>query len=573
MKHALKVLFVFIFVFFCLTMTTYAAAKKVILSTSVNIRRGPGTNYGVIAVGAKNTVYDLKRETVLPDEPKNGDCNSGWYEIDYRGSKAYVCAGVSEIKNASDIEIEEDIYYRPWTTPKLAITGGAKFLSREYISRGQFTSYLKKFNVNPNSDYSLYNHQYMANLAAPKAEANKSYESYSENGLLKLPLEFTIPIYNSMPDYTTLPGLSTDKSCQSKVTDAVFENKLNAEGFPESYKCKLRALHKIHPNWVFKSLKTNLNFKTSVEKEQKVSSIQGGDKYYDFSTGNKVQTEPGWYKANYATAAYYLDPRNFLNERYILMFEDLAYSSRYTTQTVQTILNGTFMSGKSVLDNQSYASIFVEAGKKEKVSAVYLAALARQESGTGISRTTSGAQFTYKGITYSGLYNFFNIGAYGSESNPALAGLVWASNGSDVVKVSGSSPSSSKESDIVKKLGVKKNSNYLYNFQVGTTIEKTKNSLKGYTVSISGNKKDNLKTGQQITISDGKNNYKYTIVVSGDVDGDGKLGATDYVKIKNYIMEKKGSSLNKAQSLAADVDNNGSIGATDYVKIKKSIMR
>ena len=38
-------------------------------------------------------------------------------------------------------------------------------------------------------------------------------------------------------------------------------------------------------------------------------------------------------------------------------------------------------------------------------------------------------------------------------------------------------------------------------------------------------------------------------------------------------MEKKRSDLNIAESLAADIDNNGKIGAPDYVKIKNSIMK
>ena len=64
---------------------------------------------------------------------------------------------------------------------------------------GQNTSYLKKFNVNPNSYYGKYNHQYMANLAAPYNEASTSYNSYKNNGLLSLALHFQIPVYNNMP--------------------------------------------------------------------------------------------------------------------------------------------------------------------------------------------------------------------------------------------------------------------------------------------------------------------------------------------------------------------------------------
>lgn len=589
-KFKITFIFTLIFVFFCLTMSSTAETKKIILQSAVNVRKGPGTNYSRLVLGKKGDSYPLKSESIIADEGKNGDCDAGWYQITYNNETAYVCVSYATIKDPN--ETSGDIYDRPWTSPKKAIVGGAKFISGSYISKGQFTSYLKKFNVNPNSYYSLYNHQYMANLAAPYSEAYTSYKSYRDNGLLELPLEFTIPIFNNMPDYTTLPGKATDKTCQKEIKDKDFEDLLDKEGFPESYKCKLRILHDTYPNWIFKSLKTNLDFNTSVNKEQKVSSIQGTS-YYQKTTPEECskifgetykngycQTESGWYVANLDTVGYYLDPRNFLIPERILMFENLGYSDNYNEKVVSSILKGTFMDDISVLDNQSYASIFVEAGKTANMSAVYLASLAKQESGTKISNTTSGAEFTYNNITYKGLYNFFNIGAFSSEKNPALAGLVYASGGSDSVIVdsgssssSGSSSTTTEESTILSKLGTSKKGNYLVDLKIGTKIADLKKKLSGYTVVVKNSSDtDIIKTGQEITISDGKNTYSYIISVKGDVDGTGSIGATDYVKIKNYIMEKANSSLSVAQSYAADVDGNGSIGATDYVKIKNSIM-
>lgn len=593
MKHnKFKVTFIFmtVFVFFCLTMSSTAETKKVVLEAAVNVRKGPGTNYPRLVLGKKGDSYALKSESIVADEPKNGDCNSGWYQVTYNNEIAYVCASYATIKDPNAVTV--DVYNRPWTSPKKAIVGGAKFISGSYISKGQFTSYLKKFNVNPNSNYSLYNHQYMANLAAPYSESYTSYKSYRDNGLLELPLEFTIPIFENMPEYTTLPGKATDKTCQKEIKDKDFEALLDKEGFPESYKCKLRILHNTYPNWIFKSLKTNLDFNISINKEQKVSSIQGTS-YYQKATSeecNKIfggthkngycQTESGWYVANLDTVGYYLDPRNFLIPERILMFENLAYSDNYSETVVASIIKGTFMDGISVLDNQSYSSIFVEAGKTANISAVYLASLARQESGTKLTNTTNGAEFTYNNITYKGLYNFFNIGAFSSEKNPALAGLVWAAGGSDSVVVNGGSGSGNntsvietEESTILSKLGAIKKDNCLLNLKLGTTIADIKNKLSGNTVTVKNAKDtDIIKTGQEITITNDSKSFTYTLAVSGDVDGDGKTGATDYVKIKNYIMEKANSSLSIAQSYAADVDGNGSIGATDYVKIKNSIM-
>ena len=532
----------------------------------VNLRSTPQVTSG-------NVIMSIKRgaTVTLLSESKTwgGSCSSGWYNISYSGQTGYVCSGYIAYGNPAN---ETDEYLRPWTSPKKAIVGGAKYIAASYINKGQFTSYLKKFNVNPNSSYSKYNHQYMANLAAPYTEAYTSFKSYRDNGMLNLALEFSIPIYDNMPDYTTLPGKATDITCQSEVTDQAFEDYLNGQGFPESYKCKLRILHNAHPNWVFRALNTTLDFNTSVNAEQGVSSIQGGDIYYQQP---KVQTETGWYLANTATVAYYLDPRNFLNEERILMFEDLGYKDYYTEATISPILAGTFMEGYSLIDNQTYSSIFVEAGQTAKMSSVYLASLARQESGTKGSRATSGAAFTYQGTTYQGLYNFFNIGANSSAENPILAGLVWATGGFDISGITNISTNTGDQTNIqaiVNGMGAKLNGDYIANIPMGSSIGDIKNKFAGYTITASLGDGDAVRTGATISLSDGTNTFNYTMVVSGDVDGDGQLGATDYVRIKNYIMEVKNSGLNTAQSLAADVDGNGQIGATDYVLIKNNIM-
>ncbi len=558
-------------------MNTYYAENYIakIKGSDVRIRSGAGTNYAILATISSGYSYKMVSNTLVANE---SGCASGWYQIYYTSSvTGFVCSTYVTVEISSDdvtVIDTTDKYYRPWTSPALAIKGGAKFISNDYINAGQFTSYLKKFNVNPATGR-VYNHQYMANLQAPYSEAKTSYNSYKENDLLSLPLEFTIPIFTKMPDKTTLPGASTTDSCQSDVTDSAFEALLIQEGFPESYRCKLRLIHNTYPNWTFKALDTGLDFNAAVTAEQAVSSISGNTNYYYVdASGNYVQTESGWYKANTETVSYFLDPRNFLVAERILMFENLSYNENYTEKVVASALSGTFMDGYSLLDNKLYATIFVEAGKSENVSAVYLASLARQESGTNGSKATTGAEFTYQGITYQGLYNFFNIGASSSAESPILAGLVWASGGSSSVIVSNSSNTTTlEEQTILDALGAKKNSGYITNLSVGQSIGEIKSKLSSLNVSVSGGADtDIIKTGMTLSIGNSENMYTYTVVVSGDVDGNGSVGATDYVKIKNYIMEKSGSELSVAQSLAADVDGNGSVGATDYVKVKAKIM-
>ena len=86
-------------------------------------------------------------------------------------------------------------YLIPWNNPYKAIVGGAIYIGTDYISKGQDTLYLEKFNV---TDKNTYAHQYMANVEAPVLEAAKSYVAYS--AMLDMPMSFSIPIYNNMPE-------------------------------------------------------------------------------------------------------------------------------------------------------------------------------------------------------------------------------------------------------------------------------------------------------------------------------------------------------------------------------------
>ncbi len=89
-------------------------------------------------------------------------------------------------------------YSRPWTTPEKSIMGGAEFLAEEYIAAGQFTGYLQRFNVNKDSYYSLYTHQYMTNLTGALSQGYSTYRSYRDMNMLNKSLTFSIPVFENM---------------------------------------------------------------------------------------------------------------------------------------------------------------------------------------------------------------------------------------------------------------------------------------------------------------------------------------------------------------------------------------
>ena len=99
----------------------------------------------------------------------------------------------------------ETSYDRPWDTIPKAIIGGAKFIGESYINKGQYTIYFKKFNV-ASTYWDTYSHQYQTNVKAASSEGTKVYRSYYNLGIVDSNFVFSIPIYNNMPDKTSLPN-------------------------------------------------------------------------------------------------------------------------------------------------------------------------------------------------------------------------------------------------------------------------------------------------------------------------------------------------------------------------------
>ena len=62
-----------------------------------------------------------------------------------------------------------------------------------------------------------------------------------------------------------------------------------------------------------------------------------------------------------------------------------------------------------------------------------------------------------------------------------------------------------------------------------------------------------------------------TIIVRGDLTGDGQINNTDYVKLKNYILTK--TTFNEIEMKAGDLTQSNTIVTTDYVKMKNYILK
>lgn len=192
------------------------------------------------------------------------------------------------------------------------------------------------------------------------------------------------------------------------VQAGTVEDNLRAQGFSESYIEDLAALQKAHPNWKFVAFKTGIDFDDAVKGE----------------LAGTPTTE--------TNLRAYLDPRNWLNEKYIFQFESIKKSDAVqSVSSVNAILKNTWMANskinyfdtqgisKTVTQVNTYADAMIKASNDTNMSANYIAAKIRQENG---GATYSATAVCGTRPPFQGIYNYFNIGAY----TTAMDGLAWA---------------------------------------------------------------------------------------------------------------------------------------------------
>ena len=162
-----------------------------------------------------------------------------------------------------------------------------------------------------------------------------------------------------------------------------YEKELQELGFPNTYWASLSALHEKYPNWQFEAIDTGLLWSSAVIAESVLGksliqtsnpgykSTAAGSYNYETDTF-KVFEGSNWYAASNEVVAYYMDPRNFLNEKQIFMFEKLSYDASYqTTDAIKAVF------GSSSYLN-TYVNAFANAARTYNINTIYLASRVRQ---------------------------------------------------------------------------------------------------------------------------------------------------------------------------------------------------
>lgn len=223
------------------------------------------------------------------------------------------------------------------------------------------------------------------------------------------------------------------------TTDANFEAYLAQQGFPESYKSGLRSLHAQHPTWIFNAVQTGLDWNTAVAYELQGTSslVETGSKSswkstdagkFDWTTS----TWPGfdgatWVGASQEIVAYFMDPRNFLDDSYVFQFAAHDYNSEIQTiDGLRSMLKGTFLEGQVAIDASSplYAAAAAAQGLSASTNTMSGHTVTDASIGTATQTGSGESLLGYEGPGATGAANVSDAAQASAATTTITAGNV-----------------------------------------------------------------------------------------------------------------------------------------------------
>lgn len=199
---------------------TWQALEQFLNNTFMNSSKtAPGTvmtyTHIIHALGAEEgrevSPFHLAARIVQ----EQGDGTSGLISGTYPGYEGYYnYFNIGATGKTTTEVVENGLKYaksKNWSDAYSSIMGGADFISKDYIKKGQDSLYLQKYNVNPDAAHAVYTHQYMQNISAPTTEAKNIKKLYANAGSLDNTFVFSIPVFENMPcDPCQAPTVSTN---------------------------------------------------------------------------------------------------------------------------------------------------------------------------------------------------------------------------------------------------------------------------------------------------------------------------------------------------------------------------
>ena len=479
----------------------------------------------------------------------------------------------------------------PWNTPERAIKGGAVFIGSSYISVGQNTLYLQKFDVNDDRGGNLFWHQYMTNCLAPYSESSGIHKAYSSNGMLSSSIGFVIPVYENMPEYATeSPNiLESDYVADDKKMYANVTGKLNVRSGPSTAHEILTTISKTD---TFTRIKRGVQ---SGERWDKIK-LENGIVGYVFqsylqevpevsitsiklsidnttinkgSTNNvKIEIQPSEAKGEIVWSSS--------NEN-VLTVENGIITARgagTATVTAQT-LDGKVSDSIEITVYSKVESISLSKEKLELLvgskTHIFANVLPEDASNKEILWSVTNpeiASITGDGIVTAKAVGTTEIKAKSKNENIQSKCMLTVKEINQDITLE-IDESLKVDGDEISKIDVTKNTVNDIKTLISTNLTMEFYNSKGELLSNT----DKIGTDSKLILKDSDENevYKYTFIIYGDVNGDGLIDSLDVLVLQKHILETK--LITGVFLKAGNISKNGQLpNSLDVLKIQKHIL-
>ncbi len=383
------------------------------VTTDLNLRQTAGvTSSGKLTTIPKDTLLTIEDTTPVT----NGDRTVNWYKVTYNGYTGWISGNYVVLLTVEDTEDQEGVSHR---TGRVVTSGGVLNVRSD-----------------PNTSSSsqvitqLPNGSTVTILGETEGQTvSADYGSKWYKILVNYKTGYVYNRYIVLDELPDTPG------------DDAFEIYLEEQGFPESYRTRLRALHAAYPQWTFVADHISEDWGVCVEEQYSFGSMLpaswGGTKAVSlvnkdapaswkstdpeaYQNGEWVTNWDGnsWAIASRAIIRYYMDPRNFLNSTDVFQFLDMQYNSTQTASAVSTAastIGAGWLSGvyTHLTDNTTidYPEVITRVSSAAGINPIAIVCIITQELGT-TSVAVNRPQISGSKAGYEGYYNYFNVGAY-----------------------------------------------------------------------------------------------------------------------------------------------------------------
>lgn len=423
-------LIVVILIFCSFATSTYALTGIVNVNDSLSLRSSASSSSAL-----KTSFYNGTELEILSTNAGSGNgCDDNWYKVKYGNYTGYSCGTFINLVSSN---MEDGSYSKSNYSKALAKDGSIMC----YEDTGAVTL-RDKANGSRLSGKTV-NCGDLVNIVDITETKGKScpYWYKVDNG------KYSGYLCGYFVNTTKLSSTASNYYNNNSRGDTIdnYKAKLTKAGFPDSYHSYLLEIHARYPEWNFVAEKIDLTFDEVIDGESgnganllewkafgegytstaSHSYNPVSNKFYEYNG------EPGYYNASKEAIAYYMDPRNYLNEKYIFAFESLRYNNSQTKGVISSIISGlSFFDSiyaKKFSDSTGSASgDIVKTSSSVGISAVHVASRIKQEmTGCNTSDSRLGGSFKYNGSNKSGYYNFFNIKSGCTNCSSIYAGYAY----------------------------------------------------------------------------------------------------------------------------------------------------